>query len=336
MVGDGRKIARSRAIQLYRNFYGGSFPHVGDMAQIAQKRLYFKIDSDTPQDPVQNQLSFVNIDIAACLTAVNRKQYHQCTASGDPLCYTVTVTNMDTTNPLIMETACNSWTTKNAVKKTAVGWKTQMKNSGIRMSELPTYARRFRAAISHRAVDSGANTQHLYQHLCPDAADGKRLFAPYAAPDGGAVTYENANDVCLLALDDGGYDWKCVLTGDTVDAGSGDRNFGIIFEYLKSRRNMREESDPSTEFPDTDGLMNTLFATSEELADDVTGAVDAYMIARPYTESDASKAVFAAETTKATTNYQETFSAPLGLIRINSALAEHDEFFIDVEAVYEM
>jgi hypothetical protein len=306
------------------------------MAQIAQKRLYFKIDSDTPQDPVQNQLSFVNIDIAACLTAVNRKQYHQFTTKGDPLCYTVTVTSIDMTNPLVLETAANTWTTKNAAKKVAVGWKKQMKNSGIRMSELPTYARRFRAAFSHRGVDSGANTQFLKDHLCPDAADGKRLFAPYTTPDGGTVTYENANDVALLALDDGGDDWKCVLTGDTIDAGSGDRNFGMIYEYLLSRRNMREESDPSTEFPATTGKLNTLFATSEELADDVTGAVDQYMIARPYTEADASKAVWSAECKDGTTNYRETFSAPLGLMRIIGGLAENDEFVIDVEAVYEM
>jgi len=307
------------------------------MAQIAQKRLYFKIDSDTPQDPVQNQLSFVNIDIAACLTAVNRKQYHQFTAKGDPLCYTVTVTAIDMANPLTMITAANTWTTKNAAKKTAVGWKKQMKNSGIRMSELPTYARRFRAAFSDRGVDDGANTQFLKDALCPDGADGKRLFTPYQSPDSGSVTYENANDVCLLALDDGGYDWKCVLTGQTNDGGSGARTFGMIYEYLKSRRNMREESDPTTEFPDTDGLMNTLFATSEELADDVTGAVDDYMIARPYSEHDAALAVWSAECKDGTTNYRETFSAPLGLLRIGGAgLAENDEFIIDVEAVYEM
>jgi hypothetical protein len=312
------------------------------MAQIAQKRLYFKVGPVGPLDPVQNAPKDVFIDIASCLTAVNRKQYHQCTTSGDPLCYTITVTALETkvtagvTAPLTFETAANSWTTKNAVKKTAVGWKKQMKNSGIRMSELPTYARRFRAAFSFRGVDAGANTQHLLDHMCPDGADGKRLFTPFSAPDGGIVNYENANDVTLLALEDSGDDWKCILTGDTHDAGSGAKYFGMIYEYLKSRRNMREESDPSTEFPDTDGLMNTLFATSEELADDVTGAVDAYMIARPYSEVDAHDAVYAGKVVPETTNYKETFSCPLGLLSISSGLSEDDEFMIDVEAVYEM
>jgi hypothetical protein len=302
------------------------------MAQIAQKRLYFKIDSGTPDD--QNVSTSINIDVAACLTAVNRKQYHQTTLSGDPLCYTVTVTNVKSSNPLAFTTAQNTWTTKNAVKKTAVGWKTQMKNSGIRMSELPTYARRFRAAFNFRAVDAASNTQHLKDALCPDNSSGARLFVPYLTPDGGTVTYENANDVALLALQDGADDYKCVLIGPTTLVGGS--FFGMIYEYLKSRRNMREESDPSTEFPDTDGLMNTLFATSEELADDVTGAVDAYMIARPYTESDASLAVRGAYVESNTTNNRETFSAPMGLITIDSGLAAGDEFYVDVEAVYEM
>jgi hypothetical protein len=304
------------------------------MAQIAQKRLYFKCGSATPQDPVQNAPKDVFIDIASCLTAVNRKQYHQVTTRGDPLCYTVTVTNIKSAAALTFCTAPNTWTTKNAAKKTAVGWKEQMKNSNIRMSELPTYARRFRAAFEYRAVDSGANTQFLKDHLCPDGCDELRLFTPYTGPTG-AITYENSNDVTLLALEDGTDDYKAVLTGNT-SSGAGGRFFGMIYEYLKSRRNMREESEPDVEFPDTDGLMNTLFATSEELADDVTGAVDDYMISRPYSESDAADSLLSASVKSDSTNNRETFSAPLGLIKLNSAWVENDEFFIDVEAVYEM
>ncbi len=306
------------------------------MAQIAQKRLYFKCESATVQDPPQNAPKDVFIDIAACLTAVNRKQYHQTTLSGDPLCYTVTITNIKSAAALTFCTAQNTWTTANAVKKTAVGWKEQMKNSNIRMSELPTYARRFRAAFSFRSVDPGVDTQFLKDHMCPDGCDEARLFTPYQAPDTGWITYENSNDVTMLALDDDALgDYKAVLTGNTSSGASG-RYFGMIYEYLKSRRNMREESDPTTEFPDTDGLMNTLFATSEELADDVTGAVDEYMVSRPYSESDAADSILGAAVKSDSTNYRETFSAPLGLIALNSGWVEDDEFFIDVEAVYEM
>jgi len=116
----------------------------------------------------------------------------------------------------------------------------------------------------------------------------------------------------------------------------------MIHEYLKSRRNMREETDMTTEFPDADGLMNTLFAVSETLADDVVEAVDEYNIGRPYSESNASDPMTQAYVADDIPNYQETFNVPLGLLKFTppaglpDAVNEDDEFFIDVEAVYEM
>jgi len=300
------------------------------MAQIAQKRLYFTITDDGASE---NQTSDVYLDIAACLTAVNRKQYHQCTASGDPLCYTVTVTNLLATKPLEFCTAPNTWTTKNAAKKTAVGWKAQLKHAGLRISELPTYARRFRCAYDSSAI-SGLTGQSLANHLVPDGCDGKRLFTAYDAPDGSSINFANSNEVVLLPVKgEVGPDMRACLLNDTAA-----NNFGMIYEYLKSRRNMREETDMTTEFPDADGLMNTLFSVSEELADDIVDAVDDYNIARPYTETDASLPMKQAYTVSETTNYRETFSAPLGLIKISGTfpMSVGDVFFVDVEAVYEM
>ena len=98
----------------------------------------------------------------------------------------------------------------------------------------------------------------------------------------------------------------------------------------------------TTEFPDADGLMNTLFAVSEELADDVVSAVDEYNIERPYTEANAEEAMTQAYVTANSATNVATFSAPLGLLKfavpagLSLALNENDEFFIDVEAVYEM
>ncbi len=305
------------------------------MAQIAQKRLYFRIGAASA---TENDTTDVYIDIAAALTAVNRKQYHQCTASGDPLCYTVTIGNLKSAKPLVVCTAPNTWTTKNAAKKTAVGWKAQLKNAGIRLSELPTYARRFRCAFDSGAVSASLGSQNLLSHLVPDGCDGNRLFTTYDAPDGSGLTYANTNQVVLLEVHEGATNtFKSVLTGATA----GD-DFGMIHEYLKSRRNMREETDMSTEFPDADGLMNTLFAVSETMADDVVEAVDDYNIGRPYTESDASAPMTQAYVAAGTVNFSETFNAPLGLLKFTpgaglpAALNEDDEFFIDVEAVYEM
>ena len=308
------------------------------MTQIAQKRLYFKIEtaSDT-----ENDTTDVYLDIAAALTAVNRKQYHQFTAKGDPLCYTVTITNLKSSKALQVCTAPNTWTTRNAAKKTAVGWKAQMRHAGIRLSELPTYARRFRCAFDKSAHPSGANSQGLLNHLVPDGCDGTRLFTSYDAPDGTAVTYADSNEIVMVSIADEavpGEGYRCALLGASDPINT---SFAMIQEYLRSRRNMREETDMETEFPDADGMMNTLFAVSEELADDVITAVDDYNISRPYSEVNAQESVFGAKVTAATTNYKETFSAPLGLLKFNNpdsggSFTDGDEFIIDVEAVYEM
>jgi len=87
--------------------------------------------------------------------------------------------------------------------------------------------------------------------------------------------------------------------------------------------------------------MNTLYAVSEELADDVVAAVDAYSITRPYTESNASEDVFAAHVSSdAGAIMSMSFDAPLGLIKfepfILGSWAPDDEFIVDVHAIYEM
>lgn len=334
------KIARELVV-VYLEVYRLGIVPCGTMTQIAQKRLWFSIGDGTPTD--ENETTDIYLDIPAALTAVNRKQYHQFTNSGDPLCYTVTVTNITSSKPLVFVTASNTWTTRNAAKKTAVGWKKQLKNSNIRMSELPTYAKRFRCCFDVGSVGTGAGAQGLENHLVPDAgpasgeSEGTRLFQPYPDPIAGGsneVDYFNSNEICLLMVDDAAaVEYKAVLTGTTTAD-----DFGMIHEYLKSRRNMREVSDPDVEFPDSDGLMNTLFADSEILADDVTKAVEDYNTMRPYSEAEAEEPVWACQVTSDTTENKATFSAPLGLLKITGAfgLTAGDIFSVDVEAVYEM
>lgn len=339
-VGHGtRKIASSRAFRHFGIFKVGHFPMWGLMAQVEHTRLYFEIGAASA---TENDTDDVYLDIPAALTAVNRKQYHQFTAKGDPLCYTVTITNVKSSKPLVVTTAPNTWTTENAARKTAVGWKKQLKKGGIRMSEMPTYAQRFRCAFDLNAVSTG-NSQAILKQLVPDGAPvageshGARLFTDYSSPDGGTISYSTSNEVSFLPVSevDAADPYKPVLCGDTA---GGTEIFGMIYEYLKSRRNMREASDPLTEFPDTDGLMNTLFAESEMLADEVTKAAEDYNTNRPYTEANADEPVWGATVESGTTNYRETFSVPLGLLKITGAfgLGVGDMFCIDVEAVYEM
>jgi len=315
--------------------YRLGIPHMGNMAQIAQKRLYFTLAGSASDD--QNDDDDIYLDIPAALTAVNRKQYHQVTANGDPLCYTVTIQCIASTKTLTPCTAPNTWTTRNAVKKVAAGWKEQMKNSGIRMSELPTYARRFRCAYDSGAHETAANGQALLKHLVPDDCSGSRLFTMYTPPSGTPnITYFNSNEIVLLSIASEANPeeaYRCSLLGNTDDAGT---SFGMIYEYLKSRRNMREESDPDVEFPDSDGLLNTIFATSESLADDVTKAAQGYNTDRPYDDVSAVLGVTGAMVAADVSNYQETFSAPLGLIKFTGDYTAGSVFIVDVEAVYEM
>jgi len=306
------------------------------MAQSEQTRLYYKLGAT---HDFENDIADIYLDLAAGLTAVNRKHYHQVKKNGSPLCYTVTLTAITTSKPITAVTAPNTWTTRNAVKKTAIGWKQQLKNAGLKLRDLPTYARCFRCAFDSGSVTAIANDQTLYKHLRPDASDGTSLFTPYNTPDGGTVTYSNSNEVVLLPIaeDTPNEAYRAVLLGDTGDVGM---TFGIIDEFLKSRRNMREETDMTSEFPDSDGLMNTLFAVSEELADDVVSAVEGYSTTRPYTETNAVESVHGGTvvSTPATGPTQSTFQAPLGLIKFENAInwSIDDEFMIDVHAIYEM
>jgi len=309
------------------------------MAQIEQTRLYYKLDGSA-QD-YQNDISDIYVDLAAGLTCVNRKHYHQVMKNGNPLCYTVTLTAIKTGKPIRAVTAPNTWTTRNAVKKTAIGWKQQIKNAGLKLRDLPTYARCFRCAFDVDAVHNDENNQSLALHLVPDAQDGTVLFTPYNTPDGGSVNYYNSNEVVLLPIaeDDPQFAYKAVLMGDTDAGGVGQApTFGIIDEFLKSRRNMREETDMTSEFPDADGLMNTLFAVSEELADDVVSAVQGYSTTRPYSETNAVETVLGGECISTSTAQSQTFQAPLGLIKFENdfTFSPNDEFMIDVHAIYEM
>ena len=94
----------------------------------------------------------------------------------------------------------------------------------------------------------------------------------------------------------------------------------------------------TSEFPDADGLMNTLFAVSEELADDVVSAVEGYSTTRPYSETNAVESVLGGECIPASTAQSQTFQVPLGLIKFENDydFIGGDEFMIDVHAIYEM
>jgi len=290
------------------------------------------------------------IDLAAAMTAVNRKQYHQVTRGGQPLAYAVTLTAKTCRFGMILETAANNWTTKNAVKKTAIGWKRQLKHGGVKVSDLPTYAKRFRCAFDGAAHISTPGSQSLQYHLEPILANQfTSAFAPYTDSMGINATYSNTNEIVLVPVGPDGavVEYRMNLLGNSSSG-----EFGIVCEFLKSRRNIRDASDPDIEFPDSDNLLDPLFATAEEFSDDIVEAAEQYMTQRPY-DTEGTCFPYAGghiSSTAAGIEQRSSFIAPLGLIKLSGIIKpwesgapeyepsahEGDYFHIDVNAIYEM
>jgi len=180
----------------------------------------------------------------------------------------------------------------------------------------------------------------LKKTLIPVDCLGETMFASYDAPDGTAITFSNSNEITAVPLtdisgDDAG-SFRLMLCGDTVP---GDFQFGVLCEYLKSRRNMGSQPTiPEDEFPDTDGYMLQLFATAEELSDDIISAVDGYNIYRPYDDQGACSLVPGGNVSSiggVRLPISMSGVAPLGLLYLE-ANDETTEFYIDVEAITEM
>jgi hypothetical protein len=321
------------------------------MANSEVTRLFFNYagTSGIPSNGNPNVTADVYIDLAAAMSAVNRKQYHQCKKDGSPLCYAVTVTVIQSKNGMIVATAPNSWTTRNAVKKTAIGWKRQLKHGGVKLSDLPTYAKRFRCFFDSGAHPAGTGLKTLAKHLQPIEADQVTpCFSDYVDSMGDGATYENTNEGVLVPVGPDGavVEYRMDLLGGTALT-----EFGMIEEFLNSRRNIRDASDPTLEFPDADNLLDPLFATAEELSDDIVAAAEDYNTQRPYSETNANDAYSGGVFTQTLGGVfqRENITVPLGLIKIQGTIVDStaseptytandvtDVFMIDVHAIYEM
>jgi hypothetical protein len=137
------------------------------MAYMASEvtRLYF--DQTGSDETAANN---VYIDLAACMTVVNRKQYHHVARDGTPLCYAYTahVGEADGGDMFELISAPNNWTTRNSIKMTDAAWKAQLKHGGIRLRDLPSYGRRLRLGWDKNGMEiPGApvddNTWLLFQ-----------------------------------------------------------------------------------------------------------------------------------------------------------------------------
>ena len=305
-----------------------------------QKRLYF-----------QTTEGDLYLDLAACLSASNRKQYHQMKRDGTPMCYSFTISTPDVTNvkSATVSALAPSWTTRNAAKMAAIGWKKQLKAAGVRLSDLPTYGKRARfaleaAATAEYTLTSGKKVQGLANEFSPQNSTNGELFTSYTDAAGDQIDFKEANTVLTVAVTD--------ATGTTTDqvmcmSGSAAGDFNVIDEYLGARRQQDTVSE-DTPGPSSTNKMTSLFSTAEEMSDDIIAAVEDYQDNRPYNINDADDlhmigkfgivadpGLISPGQGKPQLTPAVSGEAPLGLVKVEG-FDTNDTFIVDVHAIYEM
>jgi len=310
------------------------------------------------------------IDLSSALTAANRRQHHQVTRKGVPLCYDVYVEHITSSSPgtaVQYLTASNNWTVRNAVVKMSAAWKHQLKEAGIRMRDISKYGRRIRIAFDKGM--SAAGTGSMTDVMTPiglKVSDGTAvdLFEDYKTPAGDTVTYEAANEFTRVAIPDeagagDSVEMNLALLGFSEAVG-GNAYFGVVDEYLGSRGGITDKPDSSSQTPDALNYLQSMFSSTQPSTDEVIEAIEDYQEFRPYAdgENDATATPPSASNLCDTAHYSGDTTAlyspdtssgaaasgpasginllcPLGLIKINST-ANKDRFLITVRAIYEM
>ncbi len=320
------------------------------MAQTEQKTLYFDCTTEAEQNGY--------IDLSSALTAANRKQYHQVSTSGNPLCYRIMVTAIK--GDWTFRHLNNSFLVGNAVKQTVKGWKAQLRHGGVKLKDLPPYGRRPRFALEknqhtlNQRLDAGV-ADDVWQisaiNLEPlTSPGGSGWFGTYVATDGVSIAYRSvaspdkdnvaANQITMVTVTDGaGTEANLPLTM----AGGQVSEFNVIREYLKGRR---QSPDVAIDAPGIaeDSQMLNLFSIAEEMSDDIVDAVDGTLDYKPYTPDDHTNSfddlVQGAQinsVTSATSAYpmvSAVMDVPLGMLGISAS--NDTNLQVDVLSIYEM
>lgn len=283
------------------------------------------------------------IDLAAALSGMNRKQYHQ-TKNYKPLLYHWRAQAIDVDSSTIQfATAPNTWTTRNAVVKLGAMYKKQLRDNSLSRSMLPKFGKELRLAIatsagySHGAGADGFGQVASYSGLMPRTGvvgDSGEIFADYTNSDGSSVTDANANELSTISIPEATADGEpevvvISLTGTSVHD---DNDLALIPEYLASRRNMHDHDEKDSNIPSDDNLLMRIGAAANEHFDDVVEAIEDVGDRRPYNEAGANALVMQGAL-MAAGDYCSGV-APLGLIKVASTA--NAEFLLTVTAITEM
>jgi len=313
----------------------------GHMAQMEQTKIYFSPDGDG------EDVEFV--DTASALTACNHKQFHHVARDGQALCYSLLVTAIK--GSFTFSGAPHGFPTANAVKKTSAGWKAQLRHSGIKLRDLPTYGRRPRFGLSKFGIQQNTaafSGETIFEisgiHLQPlQSPSGAKWFTDYEASDGTDVQYRgllipaagsvSANQITQVTVTAQGVVPETSSQMPLVLLGTGATEFSVISEWMKSRRGVETFSE-DTPGMESDSAMANLFSISEEYSDEVIGGVEEYMDWQPYQGSVALNSPWVRDTeyaqissiTSASEAYPQNsavIDVPLGLF---SVIASEDSY----------
>lgn len=305
--------------------------------------------------PEQNVMLFEpvatahTIDLAACLTAINRKQYHQ-TKNLKPLAYHFRAQAIDVDSSSIQfTTAPNTWTTRNAVIKLGAMYRKHLSNNGLRLSQLPKYGREMRLGLetgkgyTHGEGSDGfaasatlatSGTAYALPPRSGHVGGSGTVFTSYTNTDGDSATFYNTNDLTLISVPetaaDGEPETVVVSLLGTTDHGAND--LALIPEYLGSRRNADDDVEVDAHFPEDTNLLMRIGSTADEHFDDVIDALEETGDMRPYDEAGANSRVLQGAL-MANGDYCSGI-APLGLLRFDGTADQ--EFIITVTAITEM
>nr|AGA18320.1 hypothetical protein [uncultured marine virus] len=288
------------------------------------------------------------IDLAAALTAVNRKQYHQ-TKNYKPLAYhfrAQCLTLGSDSDPVVFSAAPNTWTTRNAVMMLGNMYRKHLSNNNITRSMLGKYGKEIRMGFgtgfgySHGSGTDGFSgsaslaSSGSGQVLFPVQWTGSEVFANYTNTDGTAVTKYTANDLTLVSIPEAAADGEpetvvFALTG-TSDHDAND--FAVIDEYLKSRRNISDHEEIDATLPDDTSLMLRIGSTADEHFDDVVDALEETGDQRPYDIASADTDLPVGMLASA--GDYTSGVAPLGLLKVSGN--SDSKYFITVTAITEM
>ena len=235
------------------------------------------------------------IDLSSAMTAVNRRQFHQFTRKGVPLCYEVmieeVISNGDDITTVFV--APNTWTTRNACVKASAAWKKQLRDAGIKLKDLSKYGRRLRIPLDEgmSAAGNGGMTDYFAPQAMniTDGAGEESWFETYVTPAGVNVTYAAAAEFTRFTIPDeaGGdsVEMNLKLLG-LSEAVAGNAYFGVVDEYLGSRGGVIDEPASGQQTPDADNLLQRMFSSAQPSTDEIIGAVEDYQEFRPYADGE--------------------------------------------------